>query len=73
VTLRNGVLVYRKRPAAPASADATVTVAAKMRLLAAALGDLTSPGLEIGGDPTALQKLMSVLDRPDPNFSIITP
>ncbi|HPX36583.1 MAG TPA: alkyl sulfatase dimerization domain-containing protein [Mycobacterium sp.] len=73
VTLRNGVLVYRKRPAAPESADATVTVAAKMRLLAAALGDLTSPGLEIGGDPTALQKLMSVLDRPDPNFSIITP
>ena len=73
VTLRNGVLVYRKRPAEPESANATVTVAAKMRLLAAALGDLTSPGIEISGDPTALQSLMSVLDKPDPDFNIITP
>ena len=73
VTLRNGVLVYRKRPADPGTADATVTLAAKMRLIAAAMGDLASPGLEISGDPGALQTLMGVLDRPDPNFDIITP
>jgi alkyl sulfatase BDS1-like metallo-beta-lactamase superfamily hydrolase len=73
LTLRNGVLVYRKRPADPDSATATVTLAAKMRLLAAAAGDFSSPGLTISGDAAALQNLMSVLDKPDPQFSIITP
>ncbi len=73
LTLRNGVLVYRQRPADPTTAAATVTLAAKMRLMAAAMGDLRSPGLEISGDAGALQTLMGVLDRPDPNFNIITP
>ena len=73
VTLRNGVLVHRKRPADPETAAATVTVAAKMRLMAAAMGDLTSPGIEVVGDVGALQSLMSVLDKPDPGFNIITP
>ena len=73
LTLRNGVLVYRKRPADPQTAAATVKLAAKMRLLAAAMGDFTSPGLEVTGDASALQSLMGVLDRPDPNFNIITP
>ena len=73
LTLRNGVLVYRRRPADPATATATVTLAAKMRLMAAAMGDFSSPGLEITGDVGALQTLMGVLDRPDPGFDIITP
>ena len=73
LTLRNGVLVQRQRAADPASATATVTLATKMRLMAAALGDLTSPGLEITGDAGALTQLMSVLDRPDPDFNIVTP
>ena len=73
VTLRNGVLVHRKRSADPATATATVTLAAKLRLMAAAFGDFTSPGLDVSGDTGALQALMGVLDRPDPNFNIITP
>ena len=73
LTLRNGVLVYRKRPADAATATATVTLAAKMRLMAAALGDFSSPGLDVTGDPGALQALLSVLDRPDPAFDIVTP
>ena len=73
LTLRNGVLVYRKRPAEPESASATVALGAKMRLLAAAAGDFTSPGLQVTGDTGALQALMGVLDKPDPAFSIITP
>ena len=72
LTLRNGVLVYRKRPA-DASADATVTFANKLRLLAAATGDFSSPGLEVSGDQQALQSLLGVLDRPDPGFNIVTP
>ena len=73
VTLRNGVLVYRRRPAEPETASATVTLATTMRLIAAAAGDLSSPGLEVGGDPGAVQALMAVLDSPNPAFNIITP
>jgi alkyl sulfatase BDS1-like metallo-beta-lactamase superfamily hydrolase len=73
VTLRNGVLVQRKRPAEQSTATATVTLATKMRLMAAAAGDFTSPGIEVAGDAGALQSMLSVLDAPDPNFSIVTP
>ena len=73
LALRNGVLVYRKCPAETSSANATVTLASKMRLLAAAAGDFTSPGLDVSGDPQALQSLLGALDRPNPAFNIITP
>ena len=73
LTLRNGVLVYRKALADEASANATVKLANKLRLLAFAAGDNDSPGLEITGDPDALPSLLAVLDRPDPNFNIVTP
>jgi alkyl sulfatase BDS1-like metallo-beta-lactamase superfamily hydrolase len=67
------VLVYRRRPADASTATATVTLAAKMRLMAAALGDFSSPGLQVSGDAGALQALLGVLDRPDPGFAIVTP
>ena len=73
LTLRNGVLVHRRAPADPATAQATVNVANRMRLLAFAAGDATSPGLDISGDANALPSLIGVLDRPDPSFNIITP
>ena len=73
LTLRNGVLVYRKCPADASSANVTVTLATKMRLLAAAAGDFSSPGLETSGDATALQALLGALDRRNPDFNIITP
>ncbi|MFI5505878.1 alkyl/aryl-sulfatase [Mycobacterium sp. NPDC051804] len=73
LTLRNGVLVYRKANADEASAGATVKVANKVRLLALANGDLTSPGFELVGDAQALQQLTESLDRPDPGFNIVTP
>lgn len=73
LTLRNGVLVYRRVAADPATATATVTFATKARLLAFAAGDRDSPGVEFTGDAGALGTLLGVLDRPDPNFDIITP
>ena len=73
LTLRNGVLVHRKVPADPATAQATVTLASKSRLLAFAAGDTTSPGVEVTGDEGALPALLGVLDQPDPNFNIVTP
>jgi alkyl sulfatase BDS1-like metallo-beta-lactamase superfamily hydrolase len=73
LTLRNGVLVYRQCPADESTATATVRLLSKLRLLAAAAGDFTSPGLEISGDAQALQTLLGALDQPDPSFNIITP
>ena len=73
VTLRNGVLVYRKIDANEATANATIKLANKLRLLAFAAGDTDSPGLEIAVDADALASLLAVLDRPDPNFNIVTP
>lgn len=73
LTLRNGVLVYRKRAADASTANATVRLAAPLRLLSAAAGDFTSPGLEVGGDTGAVQTLLAALDNPDPDFAIITP
>ncbi|MUM34374.1 alkyl sulfatase C-terminal domain-containing protein, partial [Mycolicibacterium sp. CBMA 361] len=73
LALRNGVLVHRKVAADPGTAQATVTLANKLRLLAFAAGDTTSPGAAVAGDATALPTLLSVIDRPDPAFNIITP
>lgn len=73
LALHNGVLVYRKATADPGTATVTVKVESKFRLLAVSLGDFSSPGLEVSGDPAALQSLLSVLDEPDPSFNIVTP
>ncbi len=73
LTLRNGVLVYRKIAPDPASATVTVRLADKTRLLTAAFGDFSSPGLELSGDEAALQSLLGALDAPDPSFNIVTP
>ena len=73
LTLRNGVLVYRKVPADAATAHATVKLANKLRLLAFAAGDADSSGLEVAGDADALPSMLAVLDPPDPGFNIITP
>ena len=73
LALRNGVLVHRNVVADPRSAQATVTLSNKLRLLAFAAGDTASPGVEVTGDATALPTLLSVIDRPDPGFNIVTP
>lgn len=70
LTLRNGVLVHRKVPADPGSADVTITAGTKLALLAALLG---KQQLEVSGDQTAWAKLLGVLERADPNFNIVTP
>ncbi|TFV56709.1 MBL fold metallo-hydrolase [Mycobacterium sp. PS03-16] len=73
VTLRNGVLVYRTVAADESTAQVTVRLANKLRLLGLAAGDNDSPGLEVTGDTGVLASLLSVLDKPDPNFTIVTP
>ena len=67
------MLVHREVPADPAAAAVNIKLDNAFRLLMAAMGDLDSPGLEIAGDTAALQQFLSVLDRPDPSFNIVTP
>ena len=73
LTLRNGVLVYRKRAADESTANASVRLDSKLRLLMFAAGDRTSPGISIAGDADALPALLGVLDTPDPKFNIVSP
>jgi alkyl sulfatase BDS1-like metallo-beta-lactamase superfamily hydrolase len=73
VTVRNGVLVYRNRPADESTAQATIKFANKMRLLAFAVGDADSPGLEVTGDANAMPSVLAVVDQPNPSFNIIEP
>jgi alkyl sulfatase BDS1-like metallo-beta-lactamase superfamily hydrolase len=73
LTLRNGVLVHRKVPADEATAAATIKLSNKLRLLMFAAGDADSPGLEVTGDAGVLPSIIAALDRPDPNFNIVTP
>jgi alkyl sulfatase BDS1-like metallo-beta-lactamase superfamily hydrolase len=67
------VLVRRTAAPDPSTATVTVRLNNKIRLLAVAMGDFNSPGLELSGDQAALQTLLNVLDGPDPNFNIVTP
>lgn len=73
LTLRNGVLIHRPRTERDGEADAVVTAAAKLRLIAFLAGDEASPGIEITGDASALARLTAVLDAPDPSFDIVLP
>ncbi|WP_136707637.1 alkyl sulfatase dimerization domain-containing protein [Agromyces sp. H66] len=72
VTLRNGVLVYREKPADAASAQATVTLS-KLRLLTLLGGDRESAGVQVEGDAGVLERLTSVLVHGDPSFDIVLP
>ncbi|HKH55777.1 MAG TPA: alkyl sulfatase dimerization domain-containing protein [Propionibacteriaceae bacterium] len=71
VTLRNGVLIHRERPADD-TAGATLRLT-KRRLVGVLAGDLAGPGIDIAGDPGILQSLMGVMERGDPSFNIVTP
>ncbi len=73
VTVRNGVLVHRRRPPDESTAQATITFANKMRLLAFAVGDTDSPGLEVTGDAAAMPSVLAAVDQPDPAFNIVEP
>jgi len=72
LTLRNGVLVHRERLAADPAADAVLTTT-KPGLLALLRGGVESAGLRVEGDSGALSRLLDVLDRPDPSFTIVLP
>jgi alkyl sulfatase BDS1-like metallo-beta-lactamase superfamily hydrolase len=71
LTLSNGALIPAVNPRTRVKADLTLTLT-KPQLL----GVLTGHGLdgiEHTGDPAVLNRLLAVLDAPDPAFPIVTP
>ncbi|GAA1469331.1 beta-lactamase-like protein [Microbacterium thalassium] len=67
--LSNGVLVHHLTDRKdPADLAITLTKPQLVALLGGSTDDIT-----FDGDPTALQTLMSFVDSPSPNFSIVTP
>ncbi|GAB0104987.1 alkyl sulfatase dimerization domain-containing protein [Nocardia sp. JMUB6875] len=78
--LRNGVLIHYVVPAdfkGPAP-DATFTLS-RLELIATMTGakdivkEIQSGAIKVTGDPTKLKQLKDVMDKPDPNFNIVTP
>jgi alkyl sulfatase BDS1-like metallo-beta-lactamase superfamily hydrolase len=69
--LSNGVLIQTADPRLPADVDLGLSLT-KAQLLGVIAGSGLD-GVEHKGDPTALERLLAVLERPDQTFAIITP
>lgn len=76
LTLRNGVLSHTAA-AKPSPADVLLRLPrSALAVLVSGHADaaeLAEAGVSIEGDPDVLRRLMSVLDKPDPDFAIVTP
>ncbi|EHR51145.1 alkyl sulfatase-like hydrolase [Saccharomonospora marina XMU15] len=76
LTLRNGVLSHTAA-AKPSPADVLLRLPrSALAVLVSGHADaaeLAEGGVSIEGDPDVLRRLMSVLDKPDPDFAIVTP
>ncbi|WP_374570627.1 alkyl/aryl-sulfatase [Phenylobacterium sp.] len=77
VTVENGVLIHREAPP-KGPVDATLTVNRGDLLKALVTGEplagkIASGEAKISGDPAALAKFVSWLDKPTPGFAIVTP
>ncbi|MEV0332722.1 alkyl sulfatase dimerization domain-containing protein [Nocardia sp. NPDC050717] len=71
LTMSNGVLVRTVDPRSKADIDLTLTLT-KQQLLGILAGKGLD-GIDHSGDPGVLQRLLGLLDDPDPNFAIVTP
>ncbi|MFF1699051.1 alkyl/aryl-sulfatase [Streptomyces sp. NPDC058257] len=71
LTLRNGVLTYRSDTEKDPDAGVTLTMT-KPQLLAL-LGGKGLGDIGVEGDASLLAELLGVVEKPDPNFAIVTP
>ncbi|WP_409057144.1 alkyl/aryl-sulfatase [Streptomyces sp. SYP-A7185] len=71
LTLRHGVLTYRSDAKRDPGAGVTLTMT-KAQLLGM-LGGKGLGGIVVEGDASLLARLLGVVDKPDPDFAIVTP
>ncbi|MGX1809279.1 alkyl/aryl-sulfatase [Nocardia sp. NPDC055321] len=71
LTLSNGALIRTLDPRRKTDVDLTLTLT-KSQLIAL-LGGQGPEGVNHTGDMAVLQRLLALLDEPDPNFAIVTP
>ncbi|MEU6846284.1 alkyl sulfatase dimerization domain-containing protein [Streptomyces sp. NPDC046716] len=71
LTVRNGVLTYRSD--GKADPDAGVTLSMTKVQLLGLLGGKELGDIEVSGDASLLRKVLAVVEKPDPNFAIVTP
>lgn len=72
LTLQRGALTYSPRvPSGASGAEATFTLTKPQFLTLLAAGGLA--GIKVDGDASVLQRVVGVLDAPDPEFAIVTP
>ena len=71
LTLSNGALIQTPNPRSPAETDLRLTLTKPQLLALLAGGNLD--GLSYEGDPNVFQRLVAMLDEPDPGFPIVTP
>ncbi|MGH3166824.1 MAG: alkyl sulfatase C-terminal domain-containing protein, partial [Trebonia sp.] len=71
LSLSNGALIQTVNPRAKAAVDLTITLS-KAQLLGLLAGHGLD-GIEHSGDPSAIGRLVALLDHPDPAFPIVTP
>lgn len=68
--LSNGALIHYPT-SRDDGADLSLSLTRQQLLALIATGSLE--GIDVQGDPKALQRLLAVTDRPDPDFPIVTP
>jgi alkyl sulfatase BDS1-like metallo-beta-lactamase superfamily hydrolase len=73
MTLRHGVLTHRLQNDQRGDEEAELTLILTKAHVAALLGGGGFDGIDHRGDLAAIGRLLAVLDRPDPNFAIVTP
>ncbi|WP_017537805.1 alkyl/aryl-sulfatase [Nocardiopsis halophila] len=71
MTLTNGVLTHRPEPEGAPPADLAVSLTKPQLFVLLSGGD--AEGAVFEGDRSVLQRLVGVLDAPDPDFPIVTP
>ncbi|NUS44455.1 MAG: MBL fold metallo-hydrolase [Mycobacteriaceae bacterium] len=71
LTLSNGALIRTIDPRRKTDVDLTLTLTKPQ--LVALLAGRGIDGIDHAGDITVLDRLLGLLDQPDPNFAIVTP
>jgi alkyl sulfatase BDS1-like metallo-beta-lactamase superfamily hydrolase len=72
LTLSNGALIHYLCPDSPPTRQPDLALALSKPQLLGLLAGNGLDGIAVTGDPAAIDRLLGVLDNPDPSFAIVT-